>query len=66
MHRIALELTRRALTLRVELTPDSERPVVSTQGVITVAGPGLAKTRATSLTCPSNVVPFPFRKVGTR
>jgi hypothetical protein len=64
MHRIALELTRRALTLRVELTPENSAPsVIETQGAITVSdGPGLAKTR------PSNVVPFSqlLRKAGSR
>lgn len=62
MHRIRLELTRRALTLRVELAPESDRPAVveTHSGEITLAtGPGLAKTR------PSNVIPL-LRKVGAR
>jgi hypothetical protein len=61
MHRIRLELTRRALTLRVELAPESPPAVVETHsGEITLAtGPGLAKTR------PSNVIPL-LRKVGAR
>lgn len=59
MHRIALELTRHALTLRVELVPQDTAPaVVETRGVIPASErPGLAKTR------PSNVVPF-VRKAG--
>lgn len=53
MHRIAIELTRRALTVRVELTPESDRPaVVVTRGETDSGAPGLAKCP------PSNVVPF--------
>lgn len=54
MHRIAIEITRRALTLRVELAPESDRPAVveTHSGEITLAtGPGLAKT------LPRNVLP---------
>lgn len=62
MHRIAIEITRRALTLRVELAPESsDRPAVveTHSGEITLAtGPGLAKT------LPRNVLPF--RRVVTR
>lgn len=60
MHRIALELTRRALTLRVELSPEESAPaVVETRGAIVASErPGLAKTR------PGNVLPL--RKAGSR
>lgn len=60
MHRIRIELTRQAFTVRVELAPESDRPAVveTHSGAITLSErPGLAKTR------PSNVVPF-LRKAG--
>ena len=59
MHRIAIELTRRAFTVRVELTPEESAPVAAVPRGVINAGerPGLAKTR------PSNVVRLPMSGV---
>lgn len=54
MHRVAIELTRRVLAIRVELTPEPTGPrVVETTGVT------IAETlRPLAKTSVGNVIPF--------